>query len=392
MFKKTAVAVAILSATSVANAIELTQFKDPNTSFDEAYVDFTANARSGNQDQASYNMFLDSYYLKRTSTDRQVWGFGVDGNADASRGPTDGDDSVSDYGFSVRGNTDVYFSEENDKLFYFGAGSFAHQDSAIDDDIGLTVGLGYGRVWNATPLAKALRIQEALNGYGLLASDMSDSDLIALATIIAREDEYRSKGGPDEYKGTWYADMEQAMNDAGVLPNGELSALGTVKLDEILFDEPISARRHGWLVRGGAGFQSSDFLGITDNDPKLLFQLEYAKPYGLRGQLLETATYEPIFGDNVIQKLSNRLSYSYEISDRIDWINSWDLSFQQADDDDKTRFITNTLTSGVAYHLTNKLDLGFTLAAVDTNDKPNLDRTNDDVVTTANLGIRYRLK
>ena len=120
--------------------------------------------------------------------------------------------------------------------------------------------------------------------------------------------------------------------------------------------------------------------------------MEYAKPYGLRGQLLETATYEPIFGDNVVQKLSNRLSYSYEISDRIDWINSWDLSFQQADDDDKTRFTTNILTSAVAYHLTNRLDLGFKLAAVDTNDKPNLDRTNDDVATSAILGVRYRLK
>ncbi len=392
MYKKSTIALAIMSVSSVANAIELTDFKDPNTAFDEAYIDFSADANSGNQDQTSYSMFLDAFYNKRSSTDRRVWGFIVDGNADAERGPDDGDDSVSDFGFSARANTDVYFSEENDRLFYFGAGSYAHQDSAIDDNIGVTVGLGYGRVWNATALAKALRIQEALNGYGLLSSDMSDQDLLALAAIIAREDEYRSKGGPDEYKGAWYADMEQAMADAGVLPNGDLNALGTVKLDEILFDEPISARRHGWLVRGGAGFQSSDFLGITDNDPKLLFQMEYAKPYGLRGQLLETATYEPIFGDNVVQKLSNRLSYSYEISDRIDWINSWDLSFQQADDDDKTRFTTNILTSAVAYHLTNRLDLGFTLAAVDTDDKPNLDRTNDDVATSAILGVRYRLK
>ena len=392
MFKKSAVTIAMLSVTTVASAIELTDFRDPNTAYDEAYVDLSANANSGNQDQTSYNLFLDSFYNKRTSTDRKVWGLNIDGNALASRGPTEGDDSVSDYGFNVRGNADVYFSEQNDKLFYFGAGSYGYQDSAIDDNIGVTVGLGYGRVWNATPLAKALRIQEALNGYGLLASDMSDKDLLALATVIAREDEYRSKGGPDEYKGAWYADMEQVMADAGVLPSAELSALGTVKLDEILFDEPISARRHGWLVRGGAGFQSSDFLGITDNDPKLLFQLEYAKPYGLRGQLLETATYEPIFGDNVVQKLSNRLSYSYEISDRIDWVNSWDLSFQQADDDDKTRFTTNTLTSAVAYHLTNQLDLGFTLAAVDTNDKPNLDRENDDVDLSAILGVRYRLK
>jgi len=392
MFKRTAVVVAFLASTSTTQAIELTDFMDPNTSFDEAYVDFSANANSGNQDQTSYSTFLDAFYNKRNSTERQVWGFGIDGNADASRGPNQDDDSESDFGFSARANTDVYFSRTQEKLFYFGAGSYAHQDSAIDDNIGVTVGLGYGRVWNATPLAKALRIQESLRSHGLLSADLSDEDLLALAAIIGREDEYRVEGGVDEYKGIWYTDIEKAMVEAGVLPNGELSALGTVKLDDVLFDEPISARRHGWLVRGGAGFQSSDFSGISDNDPKLLFQLEYAKPYGLRGQLLETATYEPIFGDNVVQKFTNRLSYSYEISDRIDWINSWELAFQQADDDDKTRFTTNTLTSSFAYHLTNRLDLGLTLAAVDTDDKPNLDQTNDEVDTSAILGLRYRLK
>lgn len=392
MIKRTAISLALLTATPIAVAIELTDFRDPNTAFDEAYVDFSANANGGNQDQTSYSAFLDAFYNKRVSTDRQVWGLAIDGNADASRGPTEGVDSVSDYGFSVRANTDVYFSDTNDKLFYFGAGSFAHQDSAVDDNIGVTVGIGYGRVWNATPLAKALRIQNALNGHSLLSTDMSDQALLDLAAIIGREDEYRAQGGIDEYRGTWYTDMEQVLVDAGVLPNGEFSALGTVKLDDVLFDEPISTRRHGWLVRAGAGFQSSDFSGIADNDPKLLFELEYAKPFGLRGQLLETASYEPIFGDNVIQTLRNRLSYSYEISDRIDWINSWDLVFQQADDDDDTRFVTNTLTSSFAYHLTNQLDLGLTLSAVDTNDKPNLNLNNDDVATSAILGLRYRLK
>lgn len=392
MIRQYTIATAVLSLTTMANAIELTDFREPNTSFDEAYVDFSANANSGNQDQTSYNAFLSAFYNKRTSTEKRVWGFGIDGNGEASRGPGEDDDSESDFGFSASANTDTYFSEQNEKVFYFAAGSYAHQDSAIDDNIGVTVGLGYGRVWNATPLAKALRIQEALNGYGLLSSDMSDQELLALAAIIGLEDEYRSRNGPDEFRGPWYTDMEQVMADAGVLPDGELSALGTVKLDEVLFDEPVSARRHGWLVRGGAGFQSSDFLGITDNDPKLLFELEYAKPHGLRGQLLETASYEPVFGDNVVQRLTNQLSYSYEVSDRIDWVNSWVLSFQQADDDDKTRFITNTLTSAVAYHLTNRLDLGLTLAAVDTSDKPNLDAGNDDVATSAILGLRYRLK
>ncbi len=392
MFKKSIITTTVLLATSTAQAIELTDFKDPNTAFDEAYVDFNANVNSGNQDQASYSSLLNGFYNKRNSTERQVWGFSVDGFSDASRGPNDGDESVTDFGFGARANTDVYFSSTNDKLFYFGAGSFEHQDSAVDDNIGITVGLGYGRVWNATPLAKALRIQEALSGHGLMSAQLSDEALLELAAIIGRQDEYIARAGVSDYKGAWYTDMEAVMAEAGVLDGGELSALGTVKLDDVLFNEPISARRHGWLIRGGAGFQSSDFSGITDNDPKLLFQLEYAKPYGLRGQLIETATYEPIFGDNTVQKFSNRIAFSYEISDRVDWINSWELAFQQADDDAKSRFITNTLTSSLTYHLTNKLDLGLTVAAVDSSDRPNLNRDNEELSTSAVIGLRYRVK
>ncbi len=392
MFKKSIITTTVLLATSTAQANELTDFKDPNTAFDEAYVDFNANVNSGNQDQASYSSLLNGFYNKRNSTERQVWGFSVDGFSDASRGPNDGDESVTDFGFGARANTDVYFSSTNDKLFYFGAGSFEHQDSAVDDNIGITVGLGYGRVWNATPLAKALRIQEALSGHGLMSAQLSDEALLELAAIIGRQDEYIARAGVSDYKGAWYTDMEAVMAEAGVLDGGELSALGTVKLDDVLFNEPISARRHGWLIRGGAGFQSSDFSGITDNDPKLLFQLEYAKPYGLRGQLIETATYEPIFGDNTVQKFSNRIAFSYEISDRVDWINSWELAFQQADDDAKSRFITNTLTSSLTYHLTNKLDLGLTVAAVDSSDRPNLNRDNEELSTSAVIGLRYRVK
>lgn len=392
MFKKSALTVALLSVAPLASAIELTDYKILKSEFDEAYFDLSANANSGNQDQTSYNVLSSAFYNKSDSTERRVLGFHIDGFTNASRGPNEEDKSESDFGLNLSANTDVYFSETKELLFYFGALSYAHQDSAIDDNIGATVGIGYGRTWNATPLAKALRIQESLQEYGLLSGAMSDDDLIALAAVISREDEYRATHGADDYKGAWYSDMEAVLGAAGVLPTDKLTALATVKLDDVLFNESISARRHGWLVRAGAGFQSSDFSGITDNDPKLLFQFEYAKPYGLKGQLIEVASYEPIFGDNTVQRISNRLSYSYEIGKRVDWINSWDLAIQQADDEEDTRFTTNTLSSTFKYDLTNQLDLALTLAAAKTDDKPNLDTTNDDVATSLNLGVSYRLK
>ena len=392
MLKKSILSLAILSVSPLAHAIDLTDYKNVNTAFDEAYVDLSASANSGNQDQASYNVFSSAFYNKSVSEERRVWSFHADGFTRGSRGPNENDRSESDFGLNLTANTDVYFSPTREKLFYFAAVSYGHQDSAIDDNVGATVGVGYGRSWNATPLAKALRIQESLDSYGLLSGSLSDDDLIALATVIGKEDEYRVKHGADEYKGYWYSDMETVLSTAGVLPAEKLTALATVKLDDVLFNESISTRRHGWLVRAGAGFQASDFSGIADNDAKLLFQFEYAKPYGLKGQLIEVATYEPIFGDNTVQKLSNRLSYSYEIGRKVDWINSWDLAVQQADDEDDTQFTTNTLASTFKYDLTNQFDLGLTLAAIKTEDEPNLNTNNDDVATALNLGISYRLK
>ena len=236
---KTLATTALFALPVVAQGIELTDFTDPDTAFDEAYVDFNANANSGNQDQTSYSALLSGFYNKRDSSSDRVIGLSIDGNMDASRGPNADDESVDDFGFSVGVSRDDYFSESNDALFYFVGGEFSHQDSAIDDNLGVAVGLGYGRVWNATPLAKALRIQEALGSRGLLVSDLSDESLLQLAAIIGRESEYRSREGADDYRGAWYTDMEAVLIESGALVDEKLSALATVELDDVLFDEPI---------------------------------------------------------------------------------------------------------------------------------------------------------
>ena len=119
---------------------------------------------------------------------------------------------------------------------------------------------------------------------------------------------------------------------------------------------------------------------------------QYAKPYGLTGQLLETATHEPVFGDDTVHQLRNRLSYTYELGDTIDWLNAWGLSHQTVDDARDTQFTTNTLTPSFLYELTNLLDLNLTAALTDSDDDPNLDPTNDELASSVNLGLRYRVR
>lgn len=377
---------------ALAQSVELTEFRDPNIGFEEAFVDFNASAQNGNQDQTSYSALADGFYNHRDNSAERVLGYRIDGFVDAERGPNEGDDAEDDFGIGGTVSLDQYLGGVPDEMFWFVQGDYEYRDTAEDDALGATVGVGYGRVWTATPLARALRIQEELSAIGLDLGDLTNEQLLGLSEIVAREDEYRARDGEDEYRGAWYSDMEQSLSDAGVLGGEPLSALGTVKLDEVLFDEPISARRHGWLVRAGFGFQFSDFSGVSDNDPKLTLQAEYAKPYGLRAQLIDRLTYEPVFGDNTVHRLQNLLSYTYEISDLIDWINTWDLNAQQADDSDDTRFIINTLSTTFLYHLTNTLDLGLTVAAINVSEEPDSTDNNDDTDLQAALNLRYRLR
>ncbi len=106
MVKKSLITVAARATGSVAHGIELTDFMDPNTAYDDAYVDSSATANSGNQDQLSYSTFLDGFYNKRRGTQRQVWSLGTDANALASRGPSQCDDLVSGYGLMARSMSD----------------------------------------------------------------------------------------------------------------------------------------------------------------------------------------------------------------------------------------------------------------------------------------------
>lgn len=397
LMKKTALASMMALTASAANAIELTDYVDPNSDYDEAYVNATLDAQSGNQDRTSYNANLDASYSRNYSTLPRSWGIDVRADGFSKRSGTDGEKTQKDYGFKATGNVDNYFSAANPKLFWFGAGGVESRDSADDDAFNLTVGAGYGRVFDATSLAKVLRIEEELRQHGVISGQITDDVYLAVSKIIAKEDEYKSKYKVKEYKPYWVADMEAVFKRAGVLTSGQLGALGTLKINEVLFEERISTRKHGWVARAGAGFQSADFTGIVDNDPILSFQFEYAKPNGYRGQFINTAEYRPVFGDNNVQNFSNTMSYTYEVSDKIDWENSWKFDFSQADDENDTKYVANTLNSDVIIEVSSVLDytVGLKISdvddSVDDNDVAD-DVNNDETNVSLNMGLKYRLK
>ena len=426
---KTAVAAAVAGVPLSTSAVQLEDYLIANSSYEEAFFNANLNASdSARNEQIAYDFNMNARYQKTFTTLPRSWGYTLTGFANAVRfGSTpqafvvdadgnavldengnqqtfDLEDSDEDYGFSAEGTIDTYFANSPyPQSFWFGQGRYETQDSADDDDVSATIGLGYGRVYNATPLAKVIRIVEELNEEGLLTGPIPDSVALEAAEIVDREDEFISKFGADEYRRDYYAAIEAALARSGAIRDGKLGALGALTMDEILEDEPISVRKHGWTVRVGAGFQASDLSGLADNDPKLFFQWEYARPTGYKGQFINLLTYEPVFGDETTQVIRNSMSYTYEMSDRIDWINTWDATYRDgtsdAGIDEET--IIHQLSSSYLFHLNNRLDYDITLklSQIDTDPNPDFDPDDptqpfpgDDPTIQFTMGFKYRLK
>lgn len=426
---RTALAVAIAGTPVLAGAVQLEDYLVANSSYEEAFFNASLNAGDGaRNEQTSYDFNLNSRFQKTFSTLPRSWSYTLAAFADAKQFGTtptqrvededgnpilDGNDeeqfidlpdSSDDYGISAEGTIDTYFVNSSyPQAFWFGQGRFETLDSAEDDDVSATVGLGYGRVYNATPLAKIIRIVEELNEEGLLTGPIPDSVALEAAEIIDREEEFISKYGQSEYRRDYYAAIEAALARSGAIRDGKLGALGALTMDEILEDEPISVRKHGWTVRLGAGYQASDLGGLASNDPKLLFQWEYAKPRGYKGQFINLLTYEPVFGNETTQVVRNAMSYTHEMSDRIDWVNTWAVTFRDGTtrEDTKQESLSHQLTSSYLYHLNNRLDYDVTLNISQTDFDPNPasdpeDSTQpypgDDPTIALTMGFKYRLK
>ncbi len=395
------IATALAAASGSAQAVQLSDYLIANSSYDEAFLDgnFSASDTPANE-QVAYNYSLSADYDKTFSTLPRSWNYRVAGFATGARSaaenPVDAegnpiDDTSSDYGVSARGTIDTYFHQSAyPKAFWFGQGEYETRESSEDDDISLTLGLGYGRVYNATPLAKVIRIVEELNEEGVFSGPIPDAVMIEAAEIVDREDEFISRYGADEYRRQYYAAIEAALARSGAFTDGKLGALGALTMDEVLEDEPISVRRHGWVVRAGAGFQASDLSGLSDNDPRLLLSWEYAKPYGYKGQFINLLSFEPVFGDNTVTVINNEMSYTHELSDRIDWINSWNVSYIDGENGDgiDVSSTNHTLVSSYNYFLTNRLNFNARLTATQSDNGGDMDDPSLDFST----GFTYRLK
>jgi len=386
-------------------AITLEDYVDPNSTYEEAHAvgsfvmenqNYSRQIGGETPDddtvfQTAYDLQMSANYRKVFSSLPLYWTYSADvsGNMKQQgsyRSDIAGSESNSTSEAlvgTISGDYDRYL-QSNPNVFWFGNGEFIYNTEYDDPRALLNMGVGYGRVINATPLAKALRVIEDFQRFGLLTAYPSDVVMIEIAQIINKEAEFESKYGLSEYRRAWYEAIETVLMGGGLINGDGLGALGVIKLDDVLNIENISPREHGWRAAAGVSYVIKDFDG-SEGDPGLSLSFRYAKPYGYKGQLIEDVTFGRTIDGDGDTTLQNELSYTYEVSDVVDWQNSWKLRLVSSDTE--TDSTSNEFISKFAYEINNVLTFDVTLNIYD-SDVDYVSGVRSRVTT----GVKYRLR
>ncbi len=373
-------------------SISLTDYTNPVSFGREAFLNGNFNFHDGNQDQASYNGLFGGNYLVYYNSLPFNWKVEGDVNLTLMQDSYEGAESETGYMVTLGANADKYINDTN--IFGYGSLDLGYRkqmamDDADDPYVKIGIGGGYGRVIDATVLARAMRIVNELIKYNVIRGELSNSAYIELGQIIEKKGEYITKYGSVEYQKYWYEAMEDVFNKEGVLRDGSLHALGIVRLQEVL-DQRISTRRYGWTARAGVGYILSAYDG-SDPDPTLDASFEYAHPFSYKLQFIEALDFSTVLGEDPVHHIMNQASLTYELTSLIDWENKLSTSIDMPTIEGAENIISNTLETAFYYYITNKVNLNTSLKFHMYDDGID-DNGNDDLETTFFLGASYRLK
>jgi hypothetical protein len=354
----------------------LFSYQEAISSYEDAYVTGNFDIGNGNQGQTSYDLDLALDYEKVFSSADRNTKLDFTGSGSRSRGKNDGDDVTSDFQLLGSATIDNYFQRGSNGAFWYGKGEVGAKKDQVKAFTKATIGVGYGRVVNITPMARAIRVIQALRSKGTLRSDPANSIYQTVAGIIAKEDQYRSRYGGKDYEQQWLGDIEKALNTS-------LGAKGVIRAYDVLTNETISTRKHGWLVRAGIGAVLSDYDGETGK-PAVEVAAEYHRPLNNQTQFSNEAVFTSTLKDDSKSYIfNNTMSLTHELTDIIDWENQWLLNYHELDNAGHTT--SNTFTSAFNYELNNQLD--FTITA-----KLAKSTGEEDINKRLTMGIKYRLK
>jgi len=170
-------------------------------------------------------------------------------------------------------STARYYAEQEFPVYVFGEADGVADISSIASELGLDLraGIGYGRFYDVTPLAKTLRFQAGLMEIGVLSEPLGDEVLMVIATEVGREIEY-------ETTSDLVTIIETIIeNSTGIF----LDARALLLIEETL-DSGDMNRYCGWTAQAGFGVGLSSIADPTD--VLLSFTADSAQADGYRVQ------------------------------------------------------------------------------------------------------------
>ncbi len=350
-------ALAFSASAAFSQSVKITDYSTPISKAEQFWFNFDFNRSSFDGSSTTdgfaalnYNRFYDSLPFS--------WAIRADVEAQYL------DDDLR-HNRNIFATFRKYFSNSN-KSFAFGS-AFNNSDvingrefQAEVHNTFFTVGLGFGRVINATALAKAIRIDEFLNKDQKLNGALSASHLNELAHLIERRNQYETTYG-ETYEVQWFQDMEAVLQNAGRLPDSELDAWGILRMREVLTFERIFQRMHGWTLEVGLSGQfdhenDTESVGL---DARLRIDL----PIGLKSQFSHFSSYrEPLDDDFSNRRFFTSSSFTREITNRVDLALNHSFNYNR---NDFTNFFRNDffttkstrLSAEFFYYLENRFTL-----------------------------------
>lgn len=290
-----------------------------------------------------------------------------------------GDSLNASYNFLA--NFNKYFSQKSAAFYYLGASSnyLRKTEFGIQNrpEIAMQTGIGYGRLTNATSMAKAIRIDQDMKKYAVTTAYMPKATMQKIAAIIDQQSEYETK-----YKATYeykiVGDILKEIQASGVAGDFVNSSLSYFRVREVLFgiNQFINPRYYGGDIRLGVGYTLLSRNDSIPNNGFMNMQGSYSIPLDLNQQLNFTLGARTPF-DSLYGKLyegAGNINYSYNFTNMVSFIAGYTLTLsQQIDGYDSTAtslsssgiardFSTgnHNFTAGFNFYLENNVTLNFT--------------------------------
>lgn len=208
-----------------------------------------------------------------------------------------------------------FYFDVKQPFFFFGGAEGSWRTEYLGPWLQVTLGLGYGRFNDVTPLAKAMLISEDLLRMGAIPATLSEEALLAVAQEIGRRAEY---GKLEDL----LAKVEEIIEtDSGA----SLDARAVLLIEERI-TEMGRERYCGGAIQAGLGYELLDPRG-GDRGVLLSVSANWAIAPEPRSQLLLsgdlsapmpwTNTYTARLGFTYDYELSGRTSFSADYS--LEW-------------------------------------------------------------------------